>query len=116
MFSWCWGTFPQTSTPGLQESPPHFVHVGDSPKCLPAGSSPSKIAGDTVLQWNSEPHHGRSVGRPTFPPELHNMTKKVLKANNIWLHMTVLLLNGAISQFQKLFEWRYPHGFYHFLW
>ena len=71
MFSWCWGAFPKTSTPGLQEpqSPPHFVHVGDSPKCLPAGSSPSKIAGDTVLQWNSEPHHGRSVRRPTFPPE-----------------------------------------------
>ena len=71
MFSWCWGPFPKTSTPGLQEpqSPPHFAHVGDSPKCLPAGSSPSKIAGDTVLQWNSEPHHGRSVRRPTFPPE-----------------------------------------------
>ena len=71
MFSWCWGAFPKTSTPGLQEpqSPPHFVHVGDSPKSLPAGSSPSKIAGGTVLQWNSEPHHGRSARRPTFPPE-----------------------------------------------
>ena len=71
MFSWCWGPFPKTSTPGLQEpqSPPHFAHVGDSPKCLPAGSSPSKVAGDTVLQWNSEPHHGRSARRPTFPPE-----------------------------------------------